>query len=1129
MKEKQKRNSRVLGLVRMMLGSKKHLGAGGISIGLGTISSIVGYFLTKETNIIFASLSISFLLAILYILYVEYRIVRIMVRYLKGIQKDYITKIEKKNLIDREIKVFFPSTHLWNGSERRIEDVHINALYWLEHHSKKNTHVLIEGQMGIGKTVLSLSIANHLAEKVKKRIKSILFKKLSSLKIPIYIPLSRSEYFPDKYHVSEEVIRGNYREWLVDVINISLGLNQEKKELLLFYLEKMFIDLSSFYLIFDGFDEFEYKEKRGKLSPESLFKHTTDVWQGPLLITSRPYVLSDLKKEFNLKSTRSHHSLEYTNILLRDMTYKFDTFKNPFAFGELSLFDDITAWRYLQGRPLGENMPEEFFKNTLMRKLQYDFGKDWLIPLYLWSISSYSKLEEIPKTQKELLDSIFELHFGWYYCKKELGYDAKEKELKEENYRDYTKITGLKKFRINEKRITLRPSSFFLWQKEILAKIAFYLINEEKKAISVIKLDEISKEKTELVFSQSDREKYLEYLKESIREKTYILHPLFEVKQDVDTTKTIEHFIFSPWRLKESFAANAISRLDNKSYVNFIKTRLKKFEENREIILMSLDHIDDNAKIKKLIDSTFPQNLSKLIEQINVQLELPYSRILRYVKLNSELEAVELILNNRDIDKIDLTFLKYCKKLIKLDLSENQIIEKIDLSPLKNCIELEEVYLNNNQFTELDLDVFKHCNKIKSLNLASNQLSKLENLSSLEKCLNIRFLSLSYNLFSKLDLSELSRCYSFRHIDLSNNKLTSLDLSPLENCMYLENLNLGVNLLKEINLSFLHRPLVELYLHNNLLTNLNLFDFNIDHSFDKRSIIWIHKNPISKLDISPWILYPYLIRIDNRTKIHCERSIYKILQKYRKQSREQPGKFKFSFLDVLLLGIDLLFYLLSYPLIFLKYPNRQEGPLIFLIFLEILKYLKRRERGLKIEKDSISCYIRFLRRREINLFKNNSDKHVKSLVYFVDEIGIMKPKTIVKVVDDFYLPTLLELLKDKKDISNEDREKKRIQRMNLYILYAKAVKNDEVLSVLRSKGHLNFELLNSYILYVKALNKAVKNDEVLSLKRSIENLNLELLELELQILPGRPPDSFIQILEKLERKISKKTNNQKMR
>ncbi len=63
------------------------------------------------------------------------------------------------------------------------------------------------------------------------------------------------------------------------------------------------------------------------------------------------------------------------------------------------------------------------------------------------------------------------------------------------------------------------------------------------------------------------------------------------------------------------------------------------------------------------------------------------------------------------LTSINLSPLKTCSKLQKLDLSFNQLIS-IDLSPLKTYTELQELNLNGNQIKELDVTTLKNCTKL---------------------------------------------------------------------------------------------------------------------------------------------------------------------------------------------------------------------------------------------------------------------------------------------------------------------------------------------------------------------------------------------------------------------------------
>ena len=107
----------------------------------------------------------------------------------------------------------------------------------------------------------------------------------------------------------------------------------------------------------------------------------------------------------------------------------------------------------------------------------------------------------------------------------------------------------------------------------------------------------------------------------------------------------------------------------------------------------------------------------------------------------------------------------------KIDLSSREITN-IDLSPLKECVNLEEINLYNNNLQTIDLSPLPAVSNLTKLNLSKNQIETI-------------------------DLGPLSKCSKLKELDLKINQLRAIDLSPLRECPQLERLYLWLNYLRK--------------------------------------------------------------------------------------------------------------------------------------------------------------------------------------------------------------------------------------------------------------------------------------------------------------------------------------------
>ncbi|MHA2307841.1 MAG: hypothetical protein ACXABJ_01030, partial [Candidatus Heimdallarchaeaceae archaeon] len=299
---------------------------------LNLVAGILIVIFAMVSAVFFASL-ISFRDA----LRVEKKAREIIIQYLDKRVEEYKDRKKEYKLIDRKIQVGYPLS-LFRKKEWQFQEQ--PALDWLTSGIKnKKAHIFIKGQMGIGKSMLSLALTHKLAKEAKEKLSR---KEYAKICIPLLIPLGKSEYFADKYVLeASKILRGKLREWIKDTLLMDMDFEKEEETHLENYLKNMYKDLSIFSLIYDGFDEFRYKEYSGKLAPLSLFKHKDKkkIWKGAVILTSRPFVLEDSIEKDLLQDSVNHKS-KY-DLALPD----YDTL---FGFIEVPLFSDEDSWKFIK-------------------------------------------------------------------------------------------------------------------------------------------------------------------------------------------------------------------------------------------------------------------------------------------------------------------------------------------------------------------------------------------------------------------------------------------------------------------------------------------------------------------------------------------------------------------------------------------------------------------------------------------------------------------------------------------------------------------------------------------------------------------------------------------------------------
>ncbi len=110
------------------------------------------------------------------------------------------------------------------------------------------------------------------------------------------------------------------------------------------------------------------------------------------------------------------------------------------------------------------------------------------------------------------------------------------------------------------------------------------------------------------------------------------------------------------------------------------------------------------------------------MEEITIKYWSPHGRQ-EETKFQSGHTKIDLVM--RAAQRVDLSNLHRCNNLEKLDLSHN-MLEELDLSPLYGCASLEEINLENNHLTTLDLWPLRENTNLKFLDVSENRLHGLD-------------------------------------------------------------------------------------------------------------------------------------------------------------------------------------------------------------------------------------------------------------------------------------------------------------------------------------------------------------------------------------------------------------------
>ena len=223
-------------------------------------------------------------------------------------------------------------------------------------------------------------------------------------------------------------------------------------------------------------------------------------------------------------------------------------------------------------------------------------------------------------------------------------------------------------------------------------------------------------------------------------------------------------------------------------------------------------------------------------------------------------------LTSREVLAIDLSPLEQCIQLQQIILSHNKL-EQINLSPIRHCEKLTVLQLDYNLLESIDLNVLENFQELRHLNLSQNKLTTID-LAPMTNSTGLIILELDFNVIQKIDLNPLQNSIGLRALGLNNNQLTAIDLSPISQFNQLTQLKLRSNKLSEINLAHLNGciSLETLDISHNPLETLDLKPIA---TFTKLQRVGLSGCGFTDIDLGPFSEISSLVSIwlgDNRLK-----------------------------------------------------------------------------------------------------------------------------------------------------------------------------------------------------------------------------------------------------------------------
>ena len=223
-----------------------------------------------------------------------------------------------------------------------------------------------------------------------------------------------------------------------------------------------------------------------------------------------------------------------------------------------------------------------------------------------------------------------------------------------------------------------------------------------------------------------------------------------------------------------------------------------EYAVNMTILDLTGNEVIDLTPLKKCknletleLDAQYSMKSGQYLTDISPLKDL--TKLKKLVLKNNKIEDLSAIGSLTELEELDLygnrgiksiNGFENLKKLKKLLL--NRTGEITDISPLKECKDLEELSIQNNKVSSIE--ALKDHEKLTLLDISGNK--QITDLSPLEKSTKLTRLLANGNKIENLD--SLKNLTELKEIHVSENKIK--DLSPLKKLVNLEDLDIGNNL-----------------------------------------------------------------------------------------------------------------------------------------------------------------------------------------------------------------------------------------------------------------------------------------------------------------------------------------------
>ncbi|MFX0076113.1 MAG: leucine-rich repeat domain-containing protein [Candidatus Hermodarchaeota archaeon] len=704
---------------------------------------------------------------------------------------------------------------------------------------EKGNHCLLQGEMGLGKTLLLVELVLKQLDKLENP---------SSLVVPFFIPLRDldGERLRDlnKRQILEELLlqavkriynfKESFEEWQT-VINL-------------------LINNGNFILFLDGLDEYSGSKK--SFDPASLF---IEDYPCGMILTSRP----------NQAQSVFRRSTE--DILKQPESGKWNYLKlESFTRGQVITYLEKSI-KNIEGFNSCDEILEELEKRFPRRK---SFSEEQVappyhtIPLFLYGITQYFKRKkgEIPPSIEDLFEEMFIIQLDWFFTQliaESKSESPKPIPLHEECSPmtfsieiDYNTTKLLK-----VKEVKVKPDSFFKFLYELISKLSMlalqrYLLNQTNQQAPTLYVlpneflklvDKLLKkqyplepkdsfkqlllfalESNEFVICKSPEGIYIAQVRmmEYFSAKEMVVNPM---KYQLIIDKIIGNLSFNVCRniasiWQELFIKDKVIEDFSRFLEGIIKRSLVEKDRNPILVLFDKFFTKEPERFLEALDTTrhkvtginlrgrgickLPEELAEL-SYIKV-LDLSNNYLTHIPSLDRLTELEELYLNNNQLDDLprwigDLSNLKI------LNIGKNRFKElPIEIMKLKN---LQQFYLRYNDLEELP-ETLGNLNTLTTLHLDSNELTSLP--EAFGKLINLQSLSFWNNKLGKL-CESFGQLINLRYLDLGRNNLNHLP-PDFERFLNIQLLGLQENKFKTLPPVLIQlRALRTLKLHDNEL------------------------------------------------------------------------------------------------------------------------------------------------------------------------------------------------------------------------------------------------------------------------------------------------------------------------